>query len=454
MPSNTPGTATALSPPTVITEIISSGDERWFRYTPEAGETALGFWAYGDALAFGCEVSVYKGADPGSLSNLVGGTNPWFSDDKIPIQCAIEPGFDLYFKVVPQDDGILKVSPVLGPADGWEPGCILINDDSVGLPMAVLDPETGLTRQIVHPICAGEGGDALETGLVAFHDFDSDTVRVYDAGAGFAEIANLTPTGVGERLIRTNRSLDRAYVLSHDTGTVRVQFIDNTGALDGTVRTGTRSGTVTGLATSPTGLLGYYAQSGGAVRVLSLNDGAGNLADLIAAPGDGSLSWDILVRTNGDLLVCRYRYGLTGVKVHRYADNGIEIEVHDFGDLWHGPGGGTPPRLAYDGAQPSTYYWIMLHNDTPDGYTTIYKVAVIGGAIVTTIERPEFEGGVWMPAPTLTPVERFGNSFSCPLVVLASGEGGPDPDPDPDPDPLPPGSIGPIVWVMWPREVP
>ena len=98
------------------------------------------------------------------------------------------------------------------------------------------------------------------------------------------------------------------------------------------------------------------------------------------------------------------------------------------------------------------FVWIMLHNDDPAGYTTIYKVAAVGGAIVHTIERPEFEGGVWNPAPTLAPAERFGNSFSCPLVLLASGEG--SPGPGPDPEPAPPGAIGPIAWVMWPHEVP
>jgi len=454
MPSNTPGTAVILTPPTVETEIVTMGDERWYRFTPSASplETSLGFWAYGDGLAFGCAVSVYKGPDPDTLTNLVGGTNPWFSNDKIPIQCAIKPGFDLFFKVVPQGTGVMKVAPVLGPADGWEPGCILINDDSAGLPLVVLDPDSGLVRQLVDPFCAGEAGDALETGLVVFHDFVSDTVRVYDANAGFAEVANLTPSGFGERLIRTNRALDRAYVLSHAAGnTVKVQFVDNTGALDATEATGNRTGTVTGFATSLNGMHAYYAQSGGAIRSLNI---PGNFqeSDLVAAPGDGTLSWDILIRANDDLLVCRYRYGITGVKVHRYAGNGIEQEVHDFGDVWNGPGGGTPPRLAYDALEPSTYYWIMLHNDDPAGYTTIYKVAAVGGAIVHTIERPEFEGGVWNPAPTLAPAERFGNSFSCPLVLLASGEG--SPGPGPDPEPAPPGAIGPIAWVMWPREVP
>jgi hypothetical protein len=452
--NNSAAMATVLPQGTPISQNdVPAADEAWYRVVVTPGQTSLGFFAWGTAPDFGAEVLLFDGSGgPGALVDMPTANNSWTgSNDRRPIQFTVVGVSEVFVKVIPNDDGVLHVSVVAGPEEGSAPGDILINDDSVGFPMAVLDPTDGHVKQLVHPIVAGEAGDSLATGLVVFHDFDTDHIAVYDS-ADWSLVADLTPANVGDRILRTNRSLDRVYVLSHGgPGVITIQWIDNTGALDATVRTGSRTGTVRGLATSPDGTLAYYAQGGGAIRVLDLVADV-QLSDLVAAPGDATLSWDMLGRSNGDLLIVRYRLGITGVKVHRYSNAGVELEIHDFGDVWIGPGGGTPPRLAYDPTAPDDAYWIMLHNEAPlAGWTTLYKVATIGGAWLTTIVRPEYELGVWEPAETLTPAERFGNSFSCPLVLLhgegddGDGDGGGGADP---------GAIGPIAWVLWPRTIP
>jgi hypothetical protein len=408
---------------------IGVGEEAWYYYIPTDSppQTSIGFWAYSADLTFYTEVSVYDGsAGPSDLTDLNGISNPWTGGTNLPMQMALGDATAVYFKVVPQaPGGTLIVDLVDGPEEGASGGEILICDDTPGYPLVILDALDGHARGLVTPFAAGEAGDALATGLVAFYDFDTTSVFVYDS-TDWSTVAVVTPTGSGDRLLRTNRQLDRCYVLSHDTGTVKIQYIDNTGALDATVSTGSRTGTVTGLATDPTGQFAYYAQFNGAIRVLSLSDSV-QQPDLVAYPGDGSFSWDILVLSNGDLLVMRYRHGITGVVVHRYADNGVELQTYDFGDTWTSPAG-SPPRMAYDPAEPDSYFWVFLHPDDPRGYATFQKVTIDTGVVVRDFTRPEFEMGVWDADETLTPDDRFGNSFSCPLVLLQGGpgEGGSD----------------------------
>lgn len=435
--NNSPANAEELFAGSPVSDgTIGTGEEAWYRYTPSGGQTSIGFWAYGAELAFTVAVSVYDGsAGPSDLTSLPAGFNPWISNANRPIQIALGDMTAVYFKVVPNgEDGLLHISLVAGPEEGSAAGDIVINDDLTGFPLVVLDDEDGHVKQLVDQIAAGEIGDSVESGLVAFADMDDGAVRVYDWADNWSLVATLVFDEHTE-VIRTNRQLDRFYLLRtlvYGTSSI-VQYIDNTGTVDATETvipwpSGSGSLTIRGFAMNPLGTFAYYQRSVGPIAVVSIPEGVAQ-PDLVAYPGDLSQAWDILVLSNGDLLVTRYRFGVIGVTVVRYADNGIEIQTYDFGDTWYGPGGGSPPRIAYDPFEPDTYFWIYLHWDDPRGYSQFYKVTIDTGVIVRDIMRPEYEFGVWEPDQTLTPEERFGNSFSCPLVLLASGE---EPPPDSD----------------------
>ena len=427
--NDTPATATVLPQGTPISQNdVLGAEEAWHRVVVTTGQTSLGVFAWGTAPDFGAEVSLFDGSGgPGALVEMPTDNNPWVaSGDRLPLQATVVGVSEVFVKVIPDAAGVLHISVEPGPEEGTAAGDIVINDDSAGFPLAVLDPLDGHTKQLVHPVVAGEAGDSLLSGLVGFYDFAEGGVWIYDWAAAWAVVATLFPEGDHVELIRANRQLDRLYVLSVDTGpVVKIQYIDNAGALDATVTTAalpTGSESVTGFATSPGADVAYLARSGEAIHVVSIPAG-GAEPTLVAAPGDGTLSWDILVLTSGDLLVTRY--SSDGVKVHRYAANGVELQVYDFGAAWAFPGGGSPPRTAYDPFAPDSYFWIFLHNDDPVGWSTFYKVAIDTGAIVRTLTSPDTRSASGSPPrrPTRAPgsaIRSRARSCSCPARATAA----------------------------------
>jgi len=70
-------------------------------------------------------------------------------------------------------------------------------------------------------------------------------------------------------------------------------------------------------------------------------------------------------------------------------------------------------------------FWVWTHLTTAANATSVFQnIKVSDGSILTTRNHATYEIGAWQGLETATPTSRFGNSYSCPFMILRTAPPG------------------------------
>jgi len=466
VPNVTVETAIAITPDAPATqELYDAGVtyEAWYKYTAPAGVKFVSVWGFGDLAAYKPFVRIYRAGGVAHVDEI--------GDERRnkPLEFVTVPGttyyllFSHYIEFSPYngnpDPSTLSVTLELAPTGVAPAGSLLVIDDTPGYPAVLLSAEDGDVIRFVSPFAASEAGSMLPNGISCFVDLDPasseiatvSSVKLYDASLNLTVTLPLNVTAQGPM---TSNNLDTFYVSNAD---------DENGDIDlGSIHKVTSSGvylgkiaSVTGVS-SPRALLGmavsldesilyysrYHIQDGmevGAIFRWDLTTDT-TMPTFVASISNYHICREILCLADGTILASYNHFNSVGSFVQRYDTSGSVLNTYT---LEASIRVSDEIRLAHDPDNPLSF-WVWTKTGTGTSMSKFRHILVDDGSdLVTPIEVPFFNTGLYGPPETATP-EMFGHSFSCPFVVMRSettGGGG---------DPV--GVIGPLVWVHIPRR--
>ncbi|HJW68708.1 MAG TPA: hypothetical protein VJ829_05060 [Candidatus Binatia bacterium] len=443
-PNTTPATAIDLGarPVDLLVDVTvpPAGGALWYRLTVAPGEVVVGLSAVaapGGAYAL---LSIYSDA----------GDTPYLSlatFNRLQMPVTVGATYYLGITSIPGGSTSVRLTLDVAPNLATPIGAIAINDDTPGFPLAVLSASSGSVLQFRPAFPAGETGAALPNGRSLWEDgfapnpqnayqlFDATLTRVA------SPVWDSLHTAPGDSAIATRGA--RFYV--GDTGggsaPARVTTISDAGVFGPTIWTLPAAG-LQAIGVSPDETVLYHT---------GLATGLGQILrwDLLthvalaplAAVVSGYAPGDLLVLADGTVVVAYARFSPKDSFIRHYAANGATLHTYPLGavELNH-------LALALDDPL-SVWAWSFL-SGASSGLSRFQRLRVSDGAVLTTFEVPQYEGGGYQGA-TQPPVAPFGHSFSCPFVVLPMALAPVDADAPPVPEPLPPCVTAPPVAACW-----
>lgn len=426
-PTNTsPAAATDLGTlPASLTQTVDDAGTTytvWYRYTATDDDVALGLFGYGDLSVYKVRTQIYDNVAATGADLIVdtgggGGANR-------PVQFAVTPGTTYYAKFTPNagnpSPALLTLSVESFAQQSVPVGSIAVNDDAQGYPLVMVSA-AGEVIRFLQPFPSGEAGDVLDDGTFLASDLYDDNLTIYDNQLNVVVATPVDGINIASfgGVVRTCQGTQRWWYAYDDAGSYKVRFIE----ADGTQGTPHVLGAVTGgvgaIAVNNDETILYYAPATGvstsAIKRFDLVTDL-PLSDL-AAHTAGYAVFDILIHSDDSILASRVKSSATAdVLVRRYDAAGSTLNTYSFGSAYVFPDG-TFPRLAYAIDQPNSF-WIWTHPDGADeGVSRFQNIKVSDGSTLATVEVPEYEGGVYVPAVSLTPLARYGVSFSCPFWI-------------------------------------
>ncbi len=332
------------------------------------------------------------------------------------------PGNTYLLKIEDDGFGTLFTAPleleVLPHPDSALPvGTILINDDTPPLSGAFLDR---LTQDILgmRPFIQGEDGAMLPSGIFALDNSDvGGPYAIYIYDTAFALIASTVLPGLGHATANITNDATQFYYLTTSGVNGVLNSLSAAGVIGGATWTipGVKPFT---MAMDRAGAILYCARTGTGIRRFELASST-FLADLVANPGGGAnAERDSFVLADGTILVCWAIAALTW-SVRRYSTAGALLNtypvVYSF-SLTDGP------RMAI--GHDDTYFviWSSRSLTVLGSLVRLSRFMVIrisDGVVLADNEVPVFEGGIGIAGTGQdTSMARFGNSKSCPILVL------------------------------------
>jgi len=409
-------TATEItSLPTTIVQDVSEAAgplyEVWFKYTGRSGDAlAIGAWASTPAASnYETEVSVYTGT-PSSLTLI---TNFSFIY-RVPFEPPAVEGTNYFFQVtqigagVPDSD--LTFSLVQGPRSGSPIGSILITDFGSDVPALTVSAEDGEILQFIN-IPASDFGDTLPNGVMAFINGDSPyVVSLYEPTTLDLIVAQAGLTlGGNFNQIRSNGS-DTFYVGKSTSGAdAIISTISDAGVVGGTTWTlPANSRSLRAMTVAKDDSILYYGNT--ATSIVRQYDlvGSAPLADLVAAVAGYTLKKDMLVMTDGTLLVAYdgavdrvLHYSAAGALLHTYLFTGYSLD-----------------RIALALDDPLSFWAWSFVTSGGNTVSRFDNILIADGSVITTFDVPLFANGIAFGEAVADSMSRFGVSNSCPLLLL------------------------------------
>lgn len=373
----------------------------WFKFTAPTDATLIGAFGYGEVATYSPVITVWTGATPTQILAL-SGTN-------VPIQFAVNGGTVYYLRIRP---GITNGTPANLQLNvqsftvaNVPTGSIVINDDTSGYPLVLVDPITGEALGSVDGIPAGENGAILADGTMMFEDISVPGLKIYNDQLveQVAIITNFTQP------ISSNK-IDKFYVGDADT---LVKTISKLGAIGGIVDLGTSS--LAAMAPSIDESILYYTSApliGGAVKRWDLISDVA-LSDLAAGVASHYICHDILVLDNGTIIVAFQKATATmDLVIHQYQPDGTIIGTYNYGsDL-----SSLTARLAYALDDP-TSFWVWVHTASPNSFSRFIHIETAGFTALAITDSVIFNKGAYNGPVSATPSTRFGHSASCPFLL-------------------------------------
>lgn len=412
MPSNTSsGTATVISALPYSIAVSGATVDLWWKYTVPSGKDAISAWPWGGAANTGYQPTVHVYDD---VLAAYPNTNA-SPDPNLPYQFAPIAGNTYYFKVSP--NGILAIADLTftitahAPVDA-QPGDVLICDDTFGFPLVIYNPAPNYTvRRFVRDFPAGEQADAFDNGNTLWEDGTTAEVKLYD------NTWNLLVTipdfsGIGTYVIRRCLGSGRIFVgTAQKAPAALVKIVADDGSIVSTE-------TLTGYTT-----LGSLAAFNDESVLLHASDAAGSairqwdlvshsaLADFAAGVSNHGVT-DILVMTDGTV-IAKYSKSTSVADyfVRHFAADGTILATLTAQDL------SASGRIGY-GLEDNTFIvYAILGTGLGTGESR-FSTYDADGSLVDSFVGMQFTAGGCAGAQSATPPAMFGQSNSCPVVVL------------------------------------
>ncbi len=344
-------------------------------------------------------------------------TFPVLGAPNAPIQYYLVAGVPFWFQV--QNVGgnhvsaSLTFSVLLSPDLGIRAGDLFVQDDIDGFPGIAIDPTDGTPTHAVFPFPGGEAGDSIPTGAVLVEDQTLRTVNLYTGSLTLV-------TSIADHAIDTDthicRSGDRTafYFASHTASTTVT--VNKVNAMSGAIlQTWTLTSTqgVSAIAVSPDDMTLYLSGKGGtttsAINAYNLA-GSAFLADFAATvTGYNFRVSNLLCLTNGHVVASYRNNGSNPLLVKVYDAAGTVLVSQTYGTGLFGH------HVGYAVNDPTSFWlWINLASNTRNVFHNV-KASDLTDVAPTPFTVDTFEEGV---NNALSPVNRFGNSGSCPLFPL------------------------------------
>lgn len=416
-------TATVIPalPYNVVQQVDDGGTTytAWYAYTAQAGDVEIGIFGFGDLVVYKPTTEVFLGPPAAPVPYLPGGVYAGVTAHNVPVQIPVTPGTTYYFSFTPNwgnpTPAILTLDGLLAPSLPPSVGDLLVPDDTEGFPAVVLSHIDGAVKCFVSPFPAGEAGDVLPvSGRILVTDLATSGMNFYEADLTF--IASIPLMGA---IIRTCLGLGIFFTV--DFSPWPAPYVVRTILADGSVgvtRTLPQVG-ASAIAASNDGTILYIAgqgaDDGSPIKRFEMATST-MLADLAAGVATYAVE-DLLVLAD-DTIVAIYQHhpvaGGATIFVRLYAPGGALLATYNYG----ANNNGTNMQLAY--AIDPLSFWIWLHTLTPLGFSIFSEVRASDGVLLTSVTSTEYEYGRYVPDPTATPVDRFGNSTSCPFLILRS----------------------------------
>lgn len=411
-------TATDLGttlPVTVTQQVDDAGTTYtvYYSYTAQSGDPpVLGLFAVGDLSVYKPSTNIYLGPAGAPTLFITGAQNK-------PCQFLVTAGTQYFFKVTTNGGNPTPANLTLNlerfPNAAYPTGSIGVSDDNSGnFPIAILSSTTGLPLFFSPLNAAGEVAAITTDGFLLINTENgspSDQVKLFNATLQL--LTTITPfAGKIVRGIATDMST-RFYVNGFGIGTVK--SYDTAGNFlqswtlpdaDNVSQAVTHSNTI------------LYSANNGAAGAIRRFDLVNNIAltDLVAGIATYSIGKSsLLVLADGTIIAAYYGGGsTTNVSVKAYNAAGSTLHTYSLGES------NADVRLAMAIDDPVSF-WIWTKDltgpgGTSTGFSTFRNIQVSNGAVLTNLNAPEYENGVYVPTATLTP-ERFGHSESCPFWV-------------------------------------
>ncbi len=410
---------------TMDTATFSNALVMWWKYTGIDPEVEIGFLAWSDpAFNFKPRVSIWQGVDLNNLTKFPNAITQTLQT-QAPVVAAITDGQTLYFKVDQGGAGTplgtsLLISGKTAPRSTVASGSILINDDFSGFNAITMSPAGTVLRYLRLP--AGEMGVVLSNGSILLEynaslpsvsalykpDF---TLLTYEMGAGqlYALTSDRQHTFYVSRSSMAYPTADVALVTT----------INDRGIIGGTTWTLPANSTnMSCLGVNQTGTILYYSTftAGLPIHRYDLVNNVA-LADLVAGIANYAPIKDILVLSDGTLLV-GYFNGMTNDSfVKHYSAAGATLATYNFGT-------DRVNHLAMANDDPNSF-WVWIYPGGGHNTARFKNIKVSDGSTLSTFDIDTFEQGSSQITPyaSSSPI-RFGPSFSCPLMITANAQAG------------------------------
>lgn len=401
----------------------------WYSYTAVAGDVVIGIHAYGDLTIYKPFLSIKQDLFGTPVLQNIGGF------PNVSCQIPVVVGTTYYIQCGAPNPAatpaLLTLDVQRAPISTAQQGDLFVNDDAFAFPAAVLSPSVdyAVRRFVVYPpleapadrgFDSGEQGDILPNGHMLIADFGNDQIHCYDQT--FARLTS--PALSGARVIRANRGANNFYV-GVFTAPLTVRIVDANGVLSPTVHTLTGIPTLGALAANAAETILYHAENtfsaNSAIRRWNLTTDVA-MTDLAATVANYVID-DLLVLPDDSILAIYVKgSATTDVFVRHYSAAGALLQTYAFGETNPNP---TFAHIAY-AIDPDTF-WVWTHPVGGGLGTSRYQnVRISDGAVLSTVTHAEYEIGYYwngtMPAATLAPPARFGNSASCPFFILTQNE--------------------------------
>ena len=401
----------------------------WWKRIAQADDILLGCVAYAQSGAlYRPQITFWSGPDANTLTQI-DSSNFTIGHDT-PCQFPVSVGTSYWIKV--EDDGFGSSPGILvfdiQPTPSTDPipsGSLFINDDTesldidgafAGIWAVILDQATGEVIACARTT-VGEEGAILSDGTMMLQNDDAtseaSTLYLYDSDFNLITTIPLSVGSIQVELAANGLTFYRCERVSPSNDSV-IKTYDNIGTVIDTY-------TITG----------YKPQTIAVKKddsIVYMNDGT--LAEDIQAfdvallsfssfaPGEtgkvlGKQSLAVLADDN---VVAAWSDGASTIVVKIYDDAGVELHSYAF----------TPPANLSDGPRvavtddDATFYWIWASGVVSGSRKSKFsKIQVSDGTVLTTFTVNVFESGSGpSESGNVDPTQRFGNSKSCPFLIL------------------------------------
>ena len=410
-PNTTPGTAVPITIPWTITldEMLVDPDlGAWYSFTT------------GDDYYVSIQIENDGSEHPGLETYLADGTTlatgELFCSRTNPLQQPVSPSLVYYFKVTnddnPVDETLFTITAEFAPNASAPAGSILVTDDTQGFPGLIFDFQGNFLRAV--PTVSGENGDCIPNGNIALVDNhgsdDPSDVVFYDAA--FALLQTVPQGATGTNVVAVCSDLDVTFWVATPIGS------------GGSTRTLLRYSASGVLQDTYTASIGKLSRIGAPVSTVNefvywttrtADDGVmifdlateSFLSDFVSAPISGYAAYEVVVLANDHVLVC-WQNGLQTISVvYLYDETGSQLNTFTM-----------PSGFRYDhmtrNVLSTTDFVLWTQQDSPNTVSKFQRIRLSDGATLDSVDYDMFQSGV---GPSGTS-QRFGNSPSCPLVLL------------------------------------